>query len=211
MNLKTLVFLAALLTTGLFCTAQNSPEIVIRLSHHQKTVRQIEFLVDNVMVSVDPDGGVYAIDAGAYNYRDDISTPNGFEQDKPSSIRGTQIEYYSDIFGDYDGNIKRVGSVQITYFDHFGNFDKVGRVKSIGDINFEYYDRFGGFDNIGKLKQVGANLITYYDRYDGQDNLGKIKSIGNMRLVYYDRYDGGNRIGALKDVSGSAPGVRLER
>ena len=115
------------------------------------------------------------------------------------SIGTCNLTYY----GSYDkpslaGKIKSIGNVLLDYFDDQENEGYAGKLRFAGSISFTYYSSFENEAYKGNLKSVRNNILTYYSTFDDELIRGKIKSIGNYNYTWYTSFDRRGYGGSLK-------------
>lgn len=173
--------LLILITCG-FSKAQSNIKIDADLSRGKVRINSVYLIDAGITVYVDNLGrlkDVYADNTDSYY--DPIHTEDTFSFG--------EVEYYPHdyIFDELSDRLKRIGNLNITYYDRFSWDELRGKIKSIGNVNFTYYDRFGWDETKGLIKSIGNVNITYYDRFGRDEDKGKIKSIGSTAFTYTGR------------------------
>ncbi|MCD8741598.1 hypothetical protein LT679_13370 [Mucilaginibacter roseus] len=176
---KLFLTLVLAITMCSFSKAQNNIKIDADLSRGAVRINSVYLADAGVTVYIDNLGRLRDVYADAAdNYYDPTHTDDTFTFG--------EVEYYPHdyIFDELSDRLKRIGNLNITYYDRFSWDELRGKIKSIGSINFTYYDRFGWDETKGLIKSIGNVNITYYDRFGRDEDKGKIKSIGNTSFTY---------------------------
>lgn len=115
-----------------------------------------------------------------------ISAEGNLLNFSPLDLNG-EVDYYNDSVFDKDsfGKIKKIGNLNVEYWDAFGKTDgNSGKIKSIGKLSIDYYDRFDP-DFQGRVKSIGDLQVQYWEK-DMMDNsrFGRMKSVGSVDFDY---------------------------
>ncbi|MCC8408981.1 hypothetical protein LJ707_08565 [Mucilaginibacter sp. UR6-1] len=175
---STLLLLLILITCG-FSNAQDNIKIGADLARGNVRINSVYLKDTGITIYIDNLGrlrDVYSDDTDSYY--DPLHSEDTF------SFGGVEYYPHNYIFEELSDRLKRIGNLNITYYDRFSWDELRGKIKSIGNINFTYFDRFGWDETKGLIKSIGNVNITYYDRFGRDEDKGKIKSIGSTAFTY---------------------------
>jgi len=112
-----------------------------------------------------------------------------------------RVEYYGqESDSAFRGQIKSIGTTNITYYGHYETDTKVGKLKSIGTLYLDYYTNFDNVALRGKLRFIGSLIVEYYSSLEDEVIRGRLKSIGDLPVKYYSSFDDRYLKGKLKSI-----------
>ena len=157
------------------------------------TLESITIGLDDAVLVINENGTI--TNYGVENFSDKI--PN-YSRIDPYTGR---IENYATTDDKaYQGKIKYIGRIGITYYSSTDLAELQGKIKTIGNLVFTYGMNYEDAAFKGKIKSIGATALSYYASYENDVIKGKLKSIGNTTLSYYGGFDDKAIKGKIKSI-----------